>query len=158
MAELRVYRLEPITGEARLPAGTNFAALTEFWDSMKHWRALVRQFGWLGAVKSLLKLASSGRFLFVLLQERRIVSYVWATEHSPRYRIERNACVLGPLMTRPDKRRQGLATALLMAAANDLAAQGYRGLYIDTTAVNVASQKAITRAGFVPRDPDERGQ
>jgi GNAT superfamily N-acetyltransferase len=151
-----VYRLEPepngsttrngYTGRE----GVAFVRLRRPPDAVRHFSLLRFAYGWSGALKALLKLGTGRRVLFGFVRENRLVSHVWATEHSPRYPIGAHACVLGPLETGPEMRRQGLATALLQAAASSLAEQGYRAVYIDTTPSNRASRTAIARAGFAP--------
>jgi RimJ/RimL family protein N-acetyltransferase len=145
-----IYRLEPAPIEGAPPVGLSFVALMNPLQGVRCFAALREQFRWRGAVKALFKLASGRRFLFALLRENRILSYVWSTEYSPRYPIEPHSCLLGPMVTRREMRGRGLATALLRRSAARLAARGYRVVYIDTAVTNIASQRAITRAGFVP--------
>ena len=47
-------------------------------------------------------------------------------------------------------RGRGLASSLMRLASEHLAARGYREVYTDTVPSNVASQRTILRAGFVP--------
>jgi GNAT superfamily N-acetyltransferase len=145
-----IYRLEPQrSGNAERQA-LLFARLRYPSDGFRRLGLLRDAYGWTGTLKALLKLGIGRRALFGFVRDDRLACSVWATEHSPRYPIEAYACVLGPLQTRPEMRRQGLATALLQAAIRSLAEQGYRAVYIDTTPSNVASRTAIVRAGFAP--------
>jgi GNAT superfamily N-acetyltransferase len=152
-----IYRIEPASTEGAPPDGLTLVALMNPLQGLRCFAALREQFGWHGAAKALLKLASGRRFLFVLLREDRIVSYVWSTEHSPRYPIEPHSCLLGPMATLREMRGRGFATALLRLSSAQLAARGYRAVYIDTAVTNIASQTAITRAGFVPIEVTNRG-
>jgi predicted N-acetyltransferase YhbS len=153
MSELCIYRMESHQGGSPPPDGTMFVPLIRPWHGAQYFRALRAEFGLAKTFRALIKLLSGSRFLFVLLQQDRIVCYVWSTEHSPRYPIGQQACVLGPLNTQRAMRGRGLASALLRLASERLAARGYRELYIDTVRSNVASQRAILRAGFVPHVP-----
>jgi len=148
--DLCIYRMEPRRDETPPPDGVTFVPLMRPWHGVQHFRALRTEFGLARAFRTLLKLLSGSRFLFVFLQGARIVCYVWSTEHSPRYPIGPHACVLGPLNTQRAMRGRGLASSLLRLASEHLAARGYREIYIDTASYNVTSQRTILRAGFVP--------
>jgi predicted N-acetyltransferase YhbS len=133
-----------------MPDGVTFVPLMNPWHGTQHFQALRAEFSLAKAFRALLKLLSGSRFLFVFLEDDRIVCHVWSTERSPRYPIGPHACVLGPLNTQRAMRGRGLASSLLRLASERLAARGYREIYIDTVPSNVASQRAILRAGFVP--------
>ena len=151
MTDVRyIYRLEPQPDGHPRPEEISFLALVRASSGLAHFALLRREFGWTGAMKAVLKLATRRRALFGFVRNDAFVSSLWATEHSPRYPIEAGSCVLGPLLTRTDVRGKGLATSLLRTTADCLARRGYGGLYIDTTPGNIASRRAITRAGFVP--------
>lgn len=145
-----IYRLEPRRSGITPRQGFLFARLRCSSDGFHRLGLLKQAYGWTGTLKALLKLGIGRRALFGFVHNDRLTCSVWATEHSPRYPIEAGACVLGPLQTRPEMRRQGLATALLQAATSSLAEQGYHAVYIDTTPSNLASRTAIVRAGFSP--------
>ncbi|HEX3943237.1 MAG TPA: GNAT family protein [Rhizomicrobium sp.] len=145
-----IYRLEPQPGGYVTPDGVTFVALAGLFGGLTHLELLRREFGWAGALRAVLKLASGSRALFGFVRDGRFVSSLWATEHSPRYPIESTACVLGPLLTRTEMRGRGLATALLRATVSCSATSRYRAIHIDTMPSNIASRRAIVRAGFVP--------
>jgi hypothetical protein len=149
MTDVRyIYRLEVRPNRNAPPEHTGFLALQGLWDGVAHLGLLRREFGWSGALKALLKLATGRRSLFGFARDGGLISYLWSTERSPRYPIEGGACVLGPLLTRMDLRGRGLATALLRLAADRLST-GYRMIYIDTTPSNIGSRRAIIHANFV---------
>jgi GNAT superfamily N-acetyltransferase len=145
-----IYRMEPLPSRNEIASGISFVAFAQFSAGLARLGLLRRELGWSGALKGLLKLATGRRALFGLLQHGHFVSHVWSTKNSPRYPIEADACVLGPLLTQAEMRRRGLATALLGVAAGRLEGLGYRAIYIDTTPSNIESRRAITRAGFAP--------
>lgn len=148
--DLYIYRMAPHEGRTSSPDDVTFVPLVRPWHGVQHFPALRTEFGLARAFRTLLKLLSGSRFLFVFLQQDRIVCHVWSTEHSPRYPIGQQACVLGPLNTQRAMRGRGLASSLLRLASEQLAARGYREIYIDTASYNVASQRTILRAGFTP--------
>ena len=151
MTDVRyIYRLAPQPGGFVMPAGVTFVALVGLFSGLAYLKLLHHEFGWAGALKAVLKLASGSRALFAFVGDDRFLTSLWATENSPRYPIESNACVLGPLLTRTERRGRGLATALLRATISCPAMSGYRAIYIDTMPSNIASRRAIVRAGFVP--------
>jgi GNAT superfamily N-acetyltransferase len=150
MSDLCIYRIEPPKSGSPPPDGVTFVPLTNPWHGARHFHALRSEFGLAKTLRALLKLLSGSRFLFVFLQRDRIVCYIWSTEHSPRYPIGPQACVLGPLSTQRAMRGRGLASSLMRLASEHLAARGYREIYTDTVPSNVASQRTILRAGFVP--------
>jgi len=156
--DLCIYRMEPRRGETLPPDGVTFVPLMSSWHGAQHFHALRMEFGLARAFRALLKLLSGSRFLFVFLRQGGIVCYVWSTEHSPRYPIGQHACVLGPLNTQRAMRGRGLASSLLRLASEQLAARGYREIYIDTASYNVASQRTILRAGFTPYAAMRAGQ
>ena len=150
MRESFVYRLE--TDDAPVSARGHGGEELFFLDSLvglaKHAFGLLRLFGVAASLKALLKILSGRRFFCGLATEGSIASYVWITAVGKHYPIEREACVLGPLFTDPALRRRGFATAVLQESIAQLRARGRRILYIDTAATNIASQRAIARAGF----------
>jgi ribosomal protein S18 acetylase RimI-like enzyme len=145
-----IYRLAPQPGGYATPDGVTFVAFVGLLSGLTNLGVLRREFGWAGTVRAVLKLASGSRALFGFVRDRRFVSFLWATENTPRYQIESNACVLGPLLTRTELRGRGLATALLRATVSCPAMSRYRAIYIDTMPSNIGSRRAIVRAGFVP--------
>jgi GNAT superfamily N-acetyltransferase len=145
-----IYRVEPQPSGYTTPDGVSFMALVGLFGGLAHLELLRREFGWVGALRALLKLASGSRVLFGFARDGRFVSSLWATENSPRYPIESDACVLGPLLTSTEMRGRGLATALLRATVSCPATLRYRTIYIDTMPSNIASRRAIVRAGFAP--------
>jgi GNAT superfamily N-acetyltransferase len=151
MTDVRyIYRLAPQPCDYVTPADVTFVAFVGLSDGLAYLKLLRREFGWGGAVRAALKLASGSRAFFGFLSNGRVVTSLWATENSPRYPIESNACVLGPLLTRTERRGRGLATALLRATVSCPAMSRYRAIFIDTMPSNIASRRAIVRAGFVP--------
>lgn len=158
MSDLCIYRMEPHQGGSPPPEGVTFVPLMSLWHGARHFRALRAEFGPARAFRALLKILSGSRFLFVFLQQDRIVCHVWSTEHSPRYPIGQHACVLGPLSTQRAMQGRGLASSLLRLTSERLATRGYREIYIDAIASNAASQRAILRAGFTPYAIKRAGQ
>lgn len=151
MTDIRyIYRLEPQPNGHAPPEDVTLLTLVRASAGLAHFGLLRRELGWTAAVRAVLKLATHRRAFFGFVHEDGFVSSLWATEHSPRYPIEAGTCVLGPLLTQTDMRGRGFATSLLRATGGCLARLGYRAMYIDTTPDNIASQRAIVRAGFVP--------
>jgi len=150
MGERFIYRLElgdapPI---ARQVAGTE----AFFIDGPRSFVALAPAlrdlFGGAGAVKALVKVTTGRRSLCGFFHGGRIACHVWSTAAGKHYRIEPNACVLGPLRTEHAMQCRGLASAALRNAVAHLSRCGYRIFYIDPAPTNVGSQTAIERAGF----------
>ena len=148
--DLIIYRIEARQDGTPPPEGVTFVAMVRPWHGAQHFRALRTEFGLARTFRALLKLLSGSRCLFVFLQQDRIVCHLWSTEHSPRYPIAKQACVLGPLLTHHAVRGRGLGSSLLRLASEHLAGRGYCEVYADTVSSNVASQRTILRAGFLP--------
>jgi GNAT superfamily N-acetyltransferase len=147
-----VYRLEvPGRSSAEVEvAGMTPLFMASVAVAARQFSALRAQFGVAGAIKAVLKVLTDRRCLCGFLSGGRLASYVWSAPRSAKYPVEPGACVLGPLLTRSEFRRRGLAAATLENAVSFLSGRGYRIFYIDTTTDNIASQRTIARAGFGP--------
>lgn len=131
-----------------IPAGCDYRFCKCARDGWAIRRSLFSRFGLLGHLRSELKLATSNRFYCCLQQGSAIVSDAWITlSFCNHYPIERDAAVIGPVWTDPQRRGLGLATSLLQAGMNSIC-NSVTKIYIDTSNDNIAMQHVIEHCGF----------
>lgn len=104
----------------------------------------------------------SGVHPYTVVRDNRLVHYGWLTERSKQsfitevqhpYQYPPNSAVMWDFYTHPASRGQGLYSQSLKQIMSDAAARpGTDFIYIAVLADNVASRKAIERAGFVYHD------
>jgi GNAT superfamily N-acetyltransferase len=129
--------------------GLEFIFLSWPGAALRHLARLQRCLGWSGTFKTLAKLATRRRFLYLVLERGQVVSTGWCTVGRCRfYKVEPDAVVIGPIWSAEDARGRGLATYSLKKALDRLAARGHRVFYIDTFKDNYASQRVIEKTGF----------
>lgn len=149
-----VYRTEraaPFEAAAAAPEGERFLFLHSGTDALKHFGTLKQRFGTAGAVKTVMKLFTKSRSLYLVTAGGRVVSDGWCTVgRCGYYKIEPDAVVVGPIWTSDECRGRGLATRALMLAMNDLHRRGTRVFYIDTAKTNTPAQKVFEKCGFGP--------
>ena len=115
----------------------------------KQFAALMRTFGFIGALKACLKTTSRKRFLFGICDGKRFVQYGWVNiDFCKFYQIEDNGVVFGSLWTDENQRGKGLASKAISHTMYLLSKQGYSQFYIDCTTDNIPSQKMIKKSGF----------
>lgn len=111
--------------------------------------SLFRLFGAGGTIKMLVKLATPRREFFCITLDGRIANYGEVMMSRCRYYpVEHGAAVIGPVWTGPDHRRQGLATAAVQMALNELMRRGISVHYIDTATTNTSMRHVIDKCGF----------
>jgi ribosomal protein S18 acetylase RimI-like enzyme len=135
---------------ATQPVGSEFTFMAGAARAVPAARHLSREFGVVGAMKTIAKLSTPRRYLYMMFGDNsRIVSYGWGMlGRCSYYKIETDAVVVGPIWTSPEVRGRGLATAALQAAINSWIACGIHRFYIDTECDNYAAQKVFAKCGF----------
>lgn len=122
--------------------------LTYFWTWKKNW-------GWRETLRISLKILSGRRKLFGIKHHETIIQSGWANLGFCRYYpVESSDVVLGTLWTHPEFRCRGLASTSIQLSMSFLYQHGYRSFYIDTTHLNIASQRMIQKAGFLQRSSE----
>ena len=101
----------------------------------------------------------SGVRSYTVVRDNRLVHYGWLTERSAQsfitevqypYQYPPNSAVMWDFYTHPASRGQGLYSQSLKQIMSDAAAKpGTDFVYIAVLADNIASRKAIERAGFI---------
>lgn len=131
--------------------GVEFVFLKGAVDGVRHFDTLRKHMGRFGAIKTLAKLATPCRTLYLVMKNGTVASTGWCTAGRCNfYRIEPEAVVVGPIWTSPAFRGQGLATYGVQRALNALMEQQRRVFYIDTFKTNRPSQRVIEKCGFGP--------
>jgi GNAT superfamily N-acetyltransferase len=131
------------------PNGVEFVFLAGANDAIRHFGTLRRYLGWAGAIKTLAKLATPRRSLYLVLKDGVVASTGWCTAGLCKfYPIESEAVVIGPIWTSPAFRGQGLATYGVQRVLNQLMDQQRQVVYIDTFKTNRPSQRVIEKCGF----------
>src|SRR4051794_32152821 len=107
-----VYRrhcVEPETAATR--SDLSFQFLNGAWSALKLFHRLRRHSGFLGALKTVAKLATPRRSMYLVAKDGRIVSTGWCTiGRCSYYQVESNAVVVGPIWSCENARGQGIAT------------------------------------------------
>ena len=146
-----IYRLERRTPfEVALEPGLEFVFLNSLADGFKHFPEL-KSFGGqeLASLKGVAKLVSASRSLYLVTQNRRVLSYGWGMIGKCNYyKIEKDAVVIGPIWTSDEARGKGLATRALQLALNEYVRRGRSLFYIDTEKGNYSAQRVFEKCGF----------
>jgi len=110
----------------------------------------MRNWGVKNAVKTALKVLTGTRILYCSVTgQGTIAQSGWANiGFCQYYRVESDAVVFGTLLTRPEFRRKGYATAAKTHVINYLFDRGHTRFYSDTTPANIASQRTSEKLGF----------
>ena len=145
-----VYRLErrqPF--EVALQPPSQFQFLESPRQGVRTFREIASYAGLLGAAKSVAKLATARRSMYLVQQNGRAVSIGWSMiGKCAVYKIEPEAVVIGPIWTADEVRGQGLATLALQLAVNALIHRGRSVFYIDTENLNLPAQRVFDKCGF----------
>ena len=146
-----IYRREVRHVEAAAPVDANIdlRLFTGPLRTIAHIRSLQQVWGWSGWCKAIAKLATPTRNLYAVFVDGQSVSFGWIMRGRCRaYRIEPTACVIGPIFTTDPMRGRGLAPLGIRYAVREMFRRGWRTFYIDASSDNLASQRAIIKAGF----------
>jgi hypothetical protein len=112
-------------------------------------RLLQRQLRVLGAFKTITKLATRRRTMYLITKDDRVVSTGWCmTGPCKYYQVERQAIVIGPIWSSDEVRGQGIATYGMQKAINELIIRGHSTFYIDTSKGNIPAQRVFEKVGF----------
>ncbi len=146
-----VYRREVRDMEAATPldANVDLQLVTSPVRTLARFVPLLRVFGWPGVLKAIAKLATPTRHLYAVFVDGQCASFGWIMQGRCRaYHIEPTACVIGPIYTSDSMRGRGLAPLGMRYAVREMFRRGWRTFYIDASSDNLASQRAIIKAGF----------
>lgn len=101
-------------------------------------------------IKTFLKIKTLGRLFYVITNENSLIHYGWAYTGAlvKHYYVEKDSYVIGPMLTIPLSRSNGVATYGIMNIINYLTQQNGRIFYIDTSTDNVPCLKAIEKSKF----------
>ena len=129
--------------------GAEFVLLSGPADAWRQRRALARRFGVRGLTKVLAKLATRSRLLYAIVKDGTLVHDGWLSVSRCRtYPVADGDVVIGPMVTTPQMRGQGLASYGIQEAMNAMLGCGHRVFYINTSPANLASQRVIEKCGF----------
>ena len=146
-----VYRLELTAPLAVAASDAGFHLLRRPGDALALASMLRRRHGLRASARTLAKLATRRRILYCLTRSGLIVHEGWLTvSHCDLYPVADGDVVIGPMSTDPGHRGQGLAPLGLRHAMNAMLAGGHGTFYVHTRARNLASRRAIAKAGFGP--------
>ena len=138
----RPFDLRPVDG-------TEFVLLAGPADAWRQRRALARRFGVQALPEVLAKLATRSRLLYAVVQDGAFVHDGWlSVSRCDAYPVADGDVVIGPMVTTPPMRGQGLASYGIQEAMNAMLGRGHRVFYINTSTVNLASQRVIAKCGF----------
>ena len=145
-----VYRMErAIPYEVKLDPKWRFLFLNSPLQGFQSFGAIASYAGKAGAAKSLAKLATPRRKMYMICQGDKAVSIGWCmTGKCFYYKIESNAVVIGPIWTSDEVRGLGLASQALQLAINELIREGRSLFYIDTEKMNLPAQRVFAKCGF----------
>jgi len=145
-----VYRMERKSPyEVTLDPKWRFEFLNSPLQGLRSFGAIASYAGKAGAAKSLAKLATSRRKMYMICQGGRAVSVGWCMiGKCGYYKIESDAVVIGPIWTSDEIRGQGLAPKALELAINQLIRDGHSLFYIDTEKMNLPAQRVFAKCGF----------
>lgn len=145
-----VYRLQkgdpyPVAPEA----GYEFHFLGSAREGVAKFGLISGYSGRAGALKTMAKLATPSRSMYLLSLSGRVVSVGWTTLGQCRYyKVEKESVVIGPIWTSDEVRGKGLATLALKLAINEHIRRGRSLFYIDTEKVNTSAQRVFEKCGF----------
>jgi L-amino acid N-acyltransferase YncA len=146
-----IFRRCASHGDGKLSAGDSIRLkhLVSPFQAILRLRPLVKALGWRAWVKAVAKLATPSRSMYIVCDSGKCVSFGWIMRGFCRaYHIDSQDYVVGPIYTSPEHRGRGLATIGLRFAVQEMSGRGWKWCYIDTASENLASQRAILRAGF----------
>jgi ribosomal protein S18 acetylase RimI-like enzyme len=114
-------------------------------------RLLRRHLGIFGTLKTIVKLATPRRTMYLITKEDRVVSIGWCMSGTCKYyQVESHAIVVGPIWSSDEMRGQGIATYAMRMAINELVRRGHSTFYIDTSKSNFPAQRVFEKIGFGP--------
>ncbi len=129
--------------------GFQFVLLDAPQSAIRYQRALKSAFGTFGAAKTVAKLATAARCLYMVVRNGVTEAHGWCMNgRCAYYKIEPNAVVIGPILTAPTARGKGLAGRALQAAINEHMRRGKSTFYIDTSQDNYPAQRVFAKCGF----------
>ena len=110
---------------------------------------LCRLFGLLGLIETGFKLVTRRRQFYCILMEGHVAHYGWVSISFCRYyKVELGDVVVGPIQTDERVRGCGYAALALKSVINELMVRGNRVFWIDTSEINLPSQRVIEKCGF----------
>lgn len=155
-AEMRFYRIEAAKVE---PAPVSNAQKDSLHALLSYEAADPSERSKQSFLSDVMTRVESGVHSYTVVRNNRLVHYGWLTERSKQsfitevqhpYQYPPNSAVMWDFYTHPASRGQGLYSQSLKQIMSDAAANpGTDFIYIAVLADNVASRKAIERAGFV---------
>lgn len=145
-----VYRMERRTPyEVSLDPSWRFLFLGSVLQGLRSIGAITSYAGKIGAIKSLAKLGTGRRKLYMICHRERAISIGWCVVGMCKYyKIESDAVVIGPIWTSDEFRGQGLAPKALQLAINELIRERRTLFYIDTEKMNLPAQRTFAKCGF----------
>jgi GNAT superfamily N-acetyltransferase len=147
----KISRAEPYGA-----ADPNFFFADSITGAMRALPVLMRDRGLVGAAKVVAKIAL-GRCVYFGLRAGSMPQSTGtlALGYCRFYPVEKEAIVIGEIVTVPERRGRGLATLSIMLAVNSAIRRGTTTFYIDTQRNNHAMQRSIAKLGFgAPIDGD----
>lgn len=140
----RISRAEPY-----IVSDENFFFADSLFGAMRVLPVLMRDRGLAGAAKVVTKIVL-GRCVYFGLRNGPLPQSTGtlALGYCRFYPVEREAIVIGEIVTNPDRRGRGLATLSIMLAVNSAIRRGTTTFYIDTQRNNHAMQRSIAKLGF----------
>jgi RimJ/RimL family protein N-acetyltransferase len=127
----------------------NFFFADNLSGAMRVLSVLIRDRGLSGAAKAVAKIAL-GRCIYFGLRQGSMPQSTGtlALGYCRFYPVEKDAIVIGEIVTAPERRGRGLATLSIMLAVNSAIQRGTKIFYIDTQRNNHAMQRSIAKLGF----------
>jgi len=146
-----VYRLETTTPFAVAPRDdARFVFCGCLGDGMRCFTSLRNGFGTAGAIKTVAKLATPTRMLYLFVSPAgELLHYGWVRVGRCRqFWINPGEVFIGPIRTVPAGRGKGLATDGIKLGINALLARGFTVFYGNSQRDNLASQRVLEKSGF----------
>jgi hypothetical protein len=126
------------------------------------WHQLVLALGFAHFLKLVVKLFTPIRMFYCVIVQNQIAGYGYVTaSRCKHYPVEKEAIVIGPVMTSEDFRSRGIATFALKKTINELILKDFHIFYIDTSEMNFQMQRVISKCAFgepIDRAPRTRGR
>lgn len=143
----RMIRNEPYA--VQIASGYSFSFLHSAEDAIAHRISLTAAWGPRAFVKTVAKLMSKSRGLYIVKNGSEIAAFGWcSTGFCKHYRTDVNAIIIGPIETYKTFQGLGLGSTALMLAINFNVERGYAIYYIDTQRTNKPAQMTFAKCGF----------
>ena len=133
----------------QIPSEFTFFYLDSLQSALQHRAALGKAWGLAAYIKTVAKLMSKKRSLYIVKSNNELAAFGWcSTGFCTHYRTDLNALVIGPIETYNRFQSKGLGSTAMMLAINSNIKRGISTFYIDTQRTNKAAQKTFAKCGF----------